>query len=174
MSRFALDALTPEEKAAVLDELLQTRPELLAAAEHSAARRLGTADRGAVAEQVSTALKALDQGLLVSRAGYQPSEGYVHETQAANDILGETLRPFHDDIERRAALGMSEAAAETGLGVLLGLYDCRDFHEDEALLAYAEDFPLAEAQWVINRLRRLGIVVPEHEVKSTVQDWDLP
>lgn len=173
MSGSVLDALTPGEKGALLDELLLARPDLTTAAENLAARRLETADRATIAEQVSTALKSLDHELLASRAGYHPSTGYVHETQAAHDLLGETLQPFYDDIERRAALGKAEAALETALGVLLGLYDCRGYYDDEAVLAYAESYPADEAHWVSERLRKLGIPFPEHELQSAMPEWDL-
>jgi hypothetical protein len=134
---------------------------------------LEVADRAVIAERVATALKSLDQELLSERAGYHPGRGYVHETQAAADLLGEALQPFYDDIERRATLGMAGVTVEIGFGILLGLYDCHGYYEDGCLFTYAEELPANEAHWVVQRLRKLGIELPGHELESSMPEWEL-
>lgn len=122
----ALSVLSAAEKASVLDELLAVRPDLRELAETRAAQLMSTEDRDTVAAAVTDAWLGLDIMELNGRAGYQPGRGYVHAVEAAGEILDEALEPFLHDLERRAALGMTSAATELAVGILLGLYECRD------------------------------------------------
>jgi hypothetical protein len=108
--RSALDALSAAEKAAVLDELLTARPDLREPAEAHAARLMKDAGRSAIADDVESALKWLDINELNTRAGYRPGFGYVNPAEAADEILDEALRPFLDDLQRRAGLGMASGS----------------------------------------------------------------
>jgi hypothetical protein len=72
------------------------------------------------------------------------------------DIVGEQVEPFLQDMTRRDRLGLTDAAAEVGAGVLLGLYSCRGFQGEESVLAGAEDFPDDQACWVAERMRKAG------------------
>ena len=72
------------------------------------------------------------------QAGDRPGRGYVDPGEAADEILDEALGPFLEDLERRARLGMSSAAAELAAGILLGLYRCRE-GGSEMLLEYSPD-----------------------------------
>jgi hypothetical protein len=47
---------------------------------------------------------------LSGRAGYRPGEGYVHECEAADEILDESLEPFLADLDRGVRLGLRPAA----------------------------------------------------------------
>jgi len=167
--RSALDALSAVEKAAVLDELLTTRPDLREPAETHAARLMKDAERSAVADDVAAALKWLDIGELNTRAGYQPGFGYVNPAEAADEILDEALQPFIDDLQRRADLGMASAAAEVAAGILLGLYNCRD-GSSETLLEYAPDYAAERASVVVNDCARLGIELPA-EFPDLMPGW---
>jgi hypothetical protein len=42
---------------------------------------------------------------LGARVGRVRGRGYVHETDAAWELVEEAIEPFRSDIERRAALG---------------------------------------------------------------------
>lgn len=158
--RSALDALSPAEKAAVLDELLSARPDLREPAEAHAARLMKNAGRSAVADDVGSALKWLDINELNTRAGYRPGFGYVNPAEAADEILDEALQPFLDDLERRADLGMASAATEVAAGILLGLYSCRE-GGSETLLEYAPDYAAERASAVMNDCVRLSIELPD-------------
>jgi hypothetical protein len=172
MRMSAVAALSVAEKAGLLEELLQAHGELRPEAEQRASRLLDNIDADAIAEQVAAALTGLDQELLNDRAGYQPGTGYIHETQAASDILGETLQPYYDDLERRHAHGAPETARRIGIGILRGLYACRDQDQDDTILAYAEDYPQNEAAWVAQRLTKLGIGLTPHDL-ALAPEWDL-
>jgi hypothetical protein len=166
----ALAALTAHEKATLLDELLAIRPDLRELAETHAARRMSDEDRSAVADDVKYALHSRDIGELNSRAGYQPGQGYVHPVEAAAEILDEGLESFLHDLERRATLGMRTAAVELAVGILLGLYECRDAGS-ETLLEYSPDYAAERAADVFEQCRKLGVDLPGAELVDLLPEW---
>jgi hypothetical protein len=167
----ALSALSAAEKAAVLDELLIARPDLRELAETRAAQLMSTEVRATVAAAVTDALLGLDIMELNGRAGYQPGRGYVHAVEAAAEILDEALEPFMRDVERRAALGMTSAATELAVGILLGLYKCRD-GGSETLLEHSPDFAVERATHVVARCAKLRIALPHEELLDLLPEWD--
>jgi hypothetical protein len=164
-------ALSANEKATVLDELLDTRPDLRQLAETHAARLLQTEDRAVVATQVANALRDLDVEALADHAGYRPGRGYVDPVEATVEILDEALEPFLHDLERRAALGMATAATELAVGILLGLYQCHD-EGNETLLEYSPDYPPERATDVLDRCAKLHISLPWTELLDLLTEWD--
>ncbi|MGH3625459.1 MAG: hypothetical protein ACRDQ5_27390 [Sciscionella sp.] len=163
-------ALSAAEKATVLGELLAARPDLHELAETCAARLMSNEDRAAVAGDVEDALRSQDIEELNGHAGYRPGRGYVHPVEAADEILDEALDPFLHDLERRAALGMTTAAVELAVGVLLGLYECRD-GDSETLLEYCPDYAAERAARVVERCAKLGIELPSAELLDLVPQW---
>ncbi|MGH3621314.1 MAG: hypothetical protein ACRDQ5_05915 [Sciscionella sp.] len=163
-------ALSAAEKATVLDELLAARPDLQELAETCAVRLMSNEDRAAVAADVEDALRSQDIAELNSRAGYRPGHGYVHPVEAADEILDEALDPFLHDLERRAALGMTTAAVELAVGILLGLYECRD-GDSETLLEYCPDYAAERAAQVVDRCAKLGTELPSAELLDLVPQW---
>lgn len=166
----ALAALSAGEKATVLDELLAIRPDLRELAETHAARLMSNEDRSAVADDVADTLRGLDIEELNGHAGYQPGRGYVHPVEAADEILDEALEPFLHDLERRAALGMSTAAVELAVGILLGLYECRT-GGSETLLEYSPDYPAERAADLVGQCVKLGVELPGAELLDLVPEW---
>jgi hypothetical protein len=128
--------LTPGERAAVLDELLAECPELRARAEQAARRLLASVAAEEIAAEVSSELADLELGDLAARAGRVPGRGYVHETEAAWELVSEVVESFVADVRRRARAGLLDAAAAVAVGIVAGLYDVRD-PEDGSVLAYA-------------------------------------
>jgi hypothetical protein len=166
-----LVALTANEKATVLDELLAARPDLRELAETHAVRLMSTEDRLAMAARVADTLRGLDIEELNGRAGYHRGRGYVHPVEAADEILDEALEPFLHDLERRANLGMPTATIELAVGILLGLYQCRD-GESETLLEYSPDYAVERATEVVHRCTKLDIELPNTELLSLMSEWD--
>jgi hypothetical protein len=166
----ALATLTAHEKATVLDELLAIRPDLRELAETHAARLMSNEDRFVVADAVEYALLSRTIEELNNRAGYQPGQGYVHPVEAAPEILDEELESFRQDLERRATLGMKTAAVELAVGILLGLYECRDAGS-ETLLEYAPDYAAERAADVVDRCRKLGVDLPIAELLDVLHEW---
>lgn len=166
----ALAALSEAEKATVLDALLAARPDLRGIAETRAAQLLSNADRDAVADAVEYALRSPDIEELNIHAGYHPGNGYVHPAEAADEILDEALASFLHDLERAAALDMTAAAAEVAVGILVGLYRCRE-SGSETLLEYCPDYAAERAERVVARCAKLGIALPKTELLSLVPTW---
>jgi len=156
-----LDVLTPEERAAVLDELLAERPLLRARAEQAARRLLASVTVEDIAAAVSSALTGLALEDLAARAGRVRGRGYVHETDAAWELVHEVVDPFLADVRRREGLGLLGAAGGVATGIVAGLYDARD-PEDGSVLAYAgPDSPCALADEVLREAGRLGVEIPD-------------
>ncbi len=81
-------------------------------------------------------------------------------------------RPFVDDMRRRARLGMHEAGAKLALGVLTGLYRCRD-PRDGTVLAYAgTDTPQELAAWVVSDAAKAGLDLSPADVAAACPGWE--
>jgi hypothetical protein len=166
----ALDALTSQERAGLLEELLAARPELREQAEAMARGRLVDEDRAGVADDVESALRCCDIDELSGRAGYHPGRGYVDPGEAAYEIFDEALQPFFDDLTRRGELGMTAAAVELAVGILCGLYACRDAGF-ESLLEYAADYPVERAADVLEQCAKLRVELPVDDLGQLIPEW---
>jgi len=166
----ALDALSGAEHTRILAELLTSHPELRSEAEDAARRLLEDAPVDAIAESVASALEELPLDALAMRSGRIRGRGYVHETDAAWEILEEAVEPFLGDLRRRARLGLG-AAADVAAGIVAGLYRCRE-PEDGSIVAYAGPDSLSElADEVINEANRLGLVLSPDVAEQLWPDW---
>lgn len=153
-----------------MEELLAARPELREQVEVMARERLVDEDRAGVADDVESALRCRDIDELSGRAGYQPGRGYVDAGEAAYEILDEALQPFLDDLTRRGELDMTAAAVELAVGVLCGLYACRDARS-ESLLEYAADYPVERAADVLERCAKLRVELPVDDLGQRIPEW---
>jgi len=169
----ALDALSGAEYARVLADLLTSHPELRPEAEGAARHLLSDASIAAVAESVAWALEELPLDALATRSGRIRGRGYVHETEAAWEIVNDAVEPFVADLRRRASLGL-EAAITVSAGIVTGLYRCRE-PEDGTVVAYAGPDSLSQlADEVINDANRLGVVLSPDLADQFWPDWSLP
>jgi len=87
-----------------------------AEAERLAFARLAAVDADEVAEAIEWTLRDADANQLAHRAERVRGRGYVHENEAASEILGELLQPELTDLTRRAALGLHDGARQMALG----------------------------------------------------------
>ncbi len=155
-----LGSLTPVERSEVLTTLLSAHPELVGEAERLAGTLLLTVSVEQVACEVESALTGIPLDALAARAGRVPGQGYVHEFDAAWELLEETLEPFRADLQRRAALDVNEAATDMAVGIVAGLHRVRET-EMGTVLAYAgEDAVLELAVGVLHLAATLGEVIP--------------
>ncbi|HEY3260173.1 MAG TPA: hypothetical protein VGJ95_07870 [Pseudonocardiaceae bacterium] len=166
----ALDALTAAEKGELLDVLLAARPDLREQANALAARHLSEEHRSRVADDVEFALCHHDIDELNGRAGYRHGVGYIGPGEAAGEILDEALQPFLDDLARRAELGMTAAAMELAVGIVHGLYQCREGGA-ESLFEYSLDYPTERASDVVDRCAKLGVDLPVDDLLELMPDW---
>ena len=169
----ALSALSALERGEVLSSLLRAHPSLVAEAERVAAGLLGGADGERVAGDVAGALRALHLRDLAERAGPQGGEGSVDPEEAADELLSEVVEPYLDDLDRRARRQARAAATEIGLGLLLGLYSCRDEDDAERVLTHAgmPDSVDHLAIQVISTMARHGLELPEGWLAEECPGW---
>ncbi len=170
MKTSVLASLTLGEKGELLDQVLAAAPELREQVEELAQRRLADEDRAAVAADVEWAMGAHDIDELNGRAGYHSGRGYVDPGEAADEILDEALQPFLDDLARRAKLGLASAATKMAVGVLCGLYACRDA-SSEGLLDYSPDYAIERAGDLVDECAKLDVALPVNDLVDLVPEW---
>jgi hypothetical protein len=94
---------------------------------------------------------------LGARAGLVRGRGYVHETDAAWEIVEGAIEPFLADMRRRASLVLVGPAAVVATGVVAGLY-LVDPPDEGSVWAYAgPDVPGELAGAVLVEAGRLGL-----------------
>jgi hypothetical protein len=149
-----LDGLKPEESRAILQRLLAAHPDLRAEVERIARSVLGAVSFEDIADAVEDAVRALDLDDLHGRAG-RHSWGYVEPSQAAQDLLEETVDPFLEDMKRLLGRRLPSEALEICKGIVLGLYRVRGRDADE-FMGWVPDFPEEHAVWVVDVWRAGG------------------
>jgi len=137
-----LKRLKPGEAAAVLRCLLEAHPDLADEAEGFARSVLHQLKYQDVAAEIEDEIRQLDYEDLNARAGNH-EWGYVEPSEAAWEILEQTVQPFLDEMKRYLELGLKAEALEICKGLVLGCYRLGD-HEGGDVLGWAPDFP-AEA-----------------------------
>jgi len=168
----ALEQLTTAERAQLLTELLLANPDLVDPAENRARALLADADADAVAESIEWTLREADTDQLALRAGRVHGRGYVHENEAASEILEELVQRDLDDLARRAALGLYDAASQIGLGLLRGLTRCRTGLEDGTVLAYAGPDVTDDLAWsVFDALTKAKVSLPDDAPHGLPIGW---
>jgi hypothetical protein len=157
----ALELLTAEESSTVLTQLLVDHPELSDETEHRAVALLSSPSVDEIAANVELALGGIPLENLGARVGRVPGRGYVHETDAAWELVEEALQPFLTDLERRAEAGLDEAATSVATAIVAGLYRVRE-PEMGSVLAYAgEDAPFELATQVTATIERRNMSFAE-------------
>lgn len=168
----ALDQLRPREQAALLPGFLAAHPEMAEPLEGLALAWIRDIDADLIASDLMSRLHELPLEDLAARAGRQPG-AYVHETDAANELVTEALAPYEQDLWRAAALDLPDVAQTILLGIVAGLARCCDA-PDGSVLAYAgPDTPGEHAQWLSRKALDAGIVLDPDEVASRCPDWTL-
>lgn len=149
----ALDHLGPTECAQVLRELLERHKDLRGEANEIAESLIDDVSVEAVAEDVAYLVGSIGIEELGGRAGKQ-SWGYVEPSQAAWDLLEESLEDIRADMKRRVEAGMKPAAEKICQGIVLGLHEADGTNSDGAL-GWAPDFPAEAAAWSLSLLLEL-------------------
>lgn len=156
----------------MLGALLVAHPELADEAEQAASELLSSTSSDDVAAEVGAALLWIPLDALAARTGRVPGRGYVHETDAAWELVEETIEPFRSDLERRAALGLPDAATLVAVGIVAGLYRARE-PEMGTVLAYAgEDTPSELAAGVLDLAAKLKVAIPNDAADTYWPCWD--
>lgn len=167
----ALAAMTEAEQAGMLNELLARHPEIGDEAEELARAQLASIAAEEVAAEVAWTIEDLQWEDIGGRAGYQRGRGYMHPGEAAWELLSEALQPFLDDIGRRAGLALDQAAVRVALGVVAGLYDCRDAGDGTVVGEAGEDAVSQLADEAVRALRQAGLGLPPEALDERCPDW---
>ncbi len=147
-----LNRLTPTEAHNVLRRLLDKHPELRAEAGQMAADLVTSLSVEEVAEDVLDRVTGVGLDELNSRAGSH-SWGYVEPSEAANELLEESIEDLLEDMKRKAELGLAPAAEVLCTGIVCGLYQARKTESDGAL-GWDPDFPAERAGYTVEELIR--------------------
>ena len=153
-----LDRLKPGEAATVFRRLLKAHPDLSSEADEIARSLLRQLEYEDVAAEIEDEIRALDYEDLNARAGSH-EWGYVEPSEAAWEILEETVEPVLDDMKRHIELGLEAEALEICKGMGLGLYRLSE-REGGDVLGWAPDFP-AEAAGNALEFWHAGAGVPK-------------
>ena len=148
-----LDHLRPAECAQVLRELLGRHRDLRGEANEIAESLIDDVSVEAVAEDVAYLVGSVCIEELGNRAGKQPW-GYVEPSQAAWDLLEESLEDIQADMKRRVEAGMKSAAEKICQGIVIGLHEVDGTNSDGAL-GWAPDFSAEAAAWSLSILLEL-------------------
>ena len=155
----------------MLDALVIDHPELEGDAERIAGELLSSVSIEQVAAEVESELVGIPMDALASRAGRVRGRGYVHETDAAWDLVEEAILPFRSDLERRAALGHPDAATNLAIGIAAGLHRASD-PEMGTVLAYAGDDATVElAADVLRIAASLGLDISDDAAETYWPGW---
>lgn len=167
-----LSSLIGDEHAAVLTNLLDAHPELCDHAELLARESLSNVDIEHVAEAVQAALASIPLHDLGARAG-RVRGGYVHETDAAWDLVDAAIEPFRTDANRRAAVGLTEAAAAIAIGIIAGLYQHRE-PDEGTVVAYAGPDAIDHlADQVHTMIEDLELELPDDAENRYWPEWSI-
>ncbi|WP_380164836.1 hypothetical protein [Jannaschia sp. R86511] len=166
-----LASLTVMERNEVLGVLLEAHPELQDEAERMAQALLSTTSVEQVAAEVEAALARIPVEALAVRAGRVHGRGYVHETEAAGELLEETREQFRADLERLACLNVKGAASHITVGIVAGLHRVRD-PEVGTVPGYAgEDAAPELAASVLHLSATLRVVIPDDAPGEHWPSW---
>jgi inosine/xanthosine triphosphate pyrophosphatase family protein len=142
--------LTDGESSLVLRTLLERHQTLRKEAENLATEIVSAPSCEDIASEVADAVTSLDIQELNGRAG-ATRYGYTEPTEAAWQLLEESMEDFLADMERRAELGLTDAAITMCRGIVAGLYKARSTGSDGPL-GWAPDFPAEEAGHAVAEL----------------------
>ncbi|MGA2247451.1 MAG: hypothetical protein ABSH48_20875 [Verrucomicrobiota bacterium] len=163
-----LQRLSPEEAAAVLRHLLAKHSELRSEAEQFATDYVSSGSIEEVAQEVYDRIIGIDMDALNGRTG-KHSWGYVEPSEAAVELMGESLEDLVDDMKRKAELGLLPAAQVACAGIVQGLYQARDTKSDGAL-GWAPDFPAEHADYVVGDFLRACPVKDRKEARNNLTE----
>lgn len=162
----ALEALRTPERAQVLATLLRAHPELAAEAEWMATTMLSSPSHEEVRAELTKTL-----------AGYEFKDmdaedvGVCDPEDACCYLVEKSLDPYLAEIQRRASLGLVNAAHGIATGIITSLYGLRVYENtDEHVLGGAGNLA-GYADRVTALLHDLNIPLPPDTLTETCPQW---
>ncbi|MCE7006790.1 hypothetical protein LWC34_28770 [Kibdelosporangium philippinense] len=168
MAATALAALRTSEQAQVLTNLLRSHPELSAEAEWHATTLLSAPSHEEVSATLADTLTAYEFADMDA-----PDVTVCDPDDACAYLVDKAVEPYLAEIQRRAALGLINAAHGIATGVLMSLYGLREYeHCTEHVLGSAGDL-VDYARRVTILLEQLEIPLPERNLAMACPTWPL-
>lgn len=155
----------------MLTAVLTAHPELVGEAEEFGRRLLAATTVEEIATDVSCGLLLIPLEDLGARAGRVRGRGYVHETDAAWELVREVVEPFVADMRRRASLGLADGAAVVAAGIVAGLYAVGEPDEGTVLGHAGPDVAGELADEVFTEAEGLGLDIPDHAPGRYWSQW---
>lgn len=116
-----IDRLSPEDALVVLRILASDDEQIAARIAEIALVHLSHVKWEEVAHELYEELEFLEVEEVWDRAG-STREGYVEPSEAAEEMVGEVVEPYLEELKKLGALGMSAEANQMCKGLLFGLY----------------------------------------------------
>jgi len=148
-----LSLLDFQERAEVLDQILNNHPALRDEANSIARDLLDEASVGVISEEVTGLVLSIDLESLNDRAG-EHRWGYVEPSEAAWELLEESIEGIQKDMTRKMQASLSSAAEKLCQGIVIGLYNATK-RKNDGVLDWAPDFPAEAAAQCISDLVEL-------------------
>jgi hypothetical protein len=162
----ALEALRTPERAQVLASLLKAHPELLPEAEWVATTMLSAPSR----DEVSTALTSV-------LAGYSFADMDADDVSVCDPddvcayLVDKALEPYLTEIQRRADLGLVNAAHGIAAGTLTSLYGLRVYENSPEHVLGGAGRLVDYATRVTTLLADLDIPLPQDMLAGACPGW---
>ena len=148
-----IDRLSPEDALVILKALARDGEQIAARIAEIALAHLSDVNWEEVALELYEELELLEVEEVWDRAG-STREGYVEPGEAAEEMIGEVVEPYLEELKKLGALSMSTEANQMCKGLLLGLYRFR--HESTVEFKdWASDAPSSFA-WAVVEAWRMG------------------
>lgn len=147
-----IEHLSSFESAHVLRSLLKRHQNLVKEAEEIAADLVSEVAAEDGADEVYDAVTSIGLDDLNDRAGSH-SWGYVEPSEAACELLEESVEDVMDRMKRALELGQLDAAINTCLGIVTGLYRAKGVKSDD-VLGWDPDFSANHACYTVEVFMR--------------------
>lgn len=145
--------LEDRECGEVLAQLLERHPDLRGETNVIAETLLGDVFAEVTSKQVAKQVRGLGVDRLWGRSGRKPW-GYVEPSEAAWELLEQSVESVQNDMKRRMRAGMESAAELLCQGIVVGLYRVEKSGGGE-VVDCAPDFPLETAAYTVSTLVKM-------------------
>lgn len=173
----ALERLTPSESGEVLRILMERNNNLRIEAGKIATELVASPSLDNITDDVFDAVTSITIDDLNNRAG-STQWGYTEPSEAAWELLEESVEDVMDDMKRRMDIGLTAAAIAICCGIVKGLNKAGKINSD-GVLGWAPDFPAEEAGQAVAELVRACPTESQQAVRTRllailsehVPDW---
>lgn len=169
-----IDRLSPEDALVVLRILARDDEQIAARIAEIALAHLSHVNWEEVAYELYEELEFLEVEEVWDRAG-STREGYVEPSEAAEEMVGEVVEPYLEELKKLGALGMNVEANQMCKGLLFGLH--RFGHESTSEFKnWASDAPSGIACTVMEAWRmgdpsQADIAALKVFTEDELRDW---